>query len=99
MLSFGRLCGIRYCAIFVKLTESLTDRLVVQYTNGTKRSVAGMFLFTDQALALAWLEDQKQKELSALNIKITEINAQIEDVYKRYLNVPMESAPKVAVVG
>lgn len=80
--------GIRYCAIFIKLTESLADELLVQYVNGTRRRVAGMFLFTDQALALAYVEEQKQKEIAALNFKIKELEDQKEAVYKKYLDAP-----------
>lgn len=89
--------GIRYCAIFVKLTESLADDLLVQYINGTRRRVAGMFLFTDQTLALAYVEEQKQKEIAALNSKIKELEDQKEAVYKKYLDAPhIEEAVPIA---
>jgi hypothetical protein len=89
--------GIRYCAIFIKLTESLSDNLLVKYVNGTHRRVAGMYLFTDQSLALAYVEEQKQKEIAALNSKIQELKDQKEAVYKKYLDAPpIEEAMAIA---
>lgn len=82
--------GVRYCAIFVKLTESLSDNLLVQYKNGTKRRVAGMFLFTDLDLALAWVEARKQAEINDLDSKIYQLQIAKEKVYQKYAGVIVE---------
>lgn len=80
--------GIRYCAIFIKNTESLSDDLLVQYSDGRKRRVAGMYLFLDKPLALAYVEEQKGKELTAIDVMIKELQDQKEAVYKKYLDAP-----------
>ena len=80
--------GIRYCAIFIKSTESIADDLLVQYTNGTKRRVAGMYLFTEKTLALAYVEEQKKKEIDSISIKIQQLESQKESVYRKYLSAP-----------
>ncbi len=47
-----------------------------------------MYLFTDQTLALAYVEEQKQKELNAIDFKIKELIFEKEAVYKKYLHAP-----------
>ncbi len=47
-----------------------------------------MYLFTDQTLALAYVEEQKQKELNAIDFKIKELIFEKEAVYKKYLDAP-----------
>lgn len=84
--------GIRYCAIFIKLTEGLTDDLLVQYTNGTKRRVAGMFLFTDKQLALDWVAGRQAKEIEALQTQIKEMADAIDRVNQVYAGVICEEA-------
>ena len=81
---------IRYCAIFVKLTESLSDNLLVQYKNGIKRRVAGMFLFTDLDQALAWVESRRQSEINDLDNKIYQLQVAKEKVYQKYTGVVVE---------
>lgn len=87
--------GIRYCAIFIKNTESLNDDLLVQYTDGTKARRPGRFLFTDKTLALAYVEEIKQGKIAALNFKIKELEAEKEMIYKLFLDMPPleEAAP------
>jgi uncharacterized small protein (DUF1192 family) len=87
--------GIRYCAIFIKNTESLSDDLLVQYTDGSKARRPGRVLFTDKTLALAYVEEIKQREIAALNFKIKELEAQREAVYKKFIDMPPleEAAP------
>lgn len=82
--------GIRYCAIFVKLTESLSDNLLVQYGNGTKRRVAGMFLFTNLDDAVAWVHQRKQAEIDAIDSQIYQLNVAKEKVYQTYAGVNIE---------
>ena len=89
--------GIRYCAIYVKLTESFDDDLLVQYVNGTRRRVAGMYLFTDKSLALAWVEDRRLKEISAINAQIAELFNQIDNVNYAYAQVTIEDAKEALV--
>jgi len=94
---FHLTAGVRYCAILIKNTESLSDDLLVQYANGVRRRVAGMYLFTDKSLALAYVEEQKQKEIAALNSKIKDLEDQKEAVYKKYLDAPLiEEASTIA---
>ena len=82
--------GVKYCAIFVKLTESLADNLLVQYKNGTKRRVAGMFLFTDLDQALAWVDARKQAEINEIDNKIYQLQVAKEKVYQKYAGVVVE---------
>jgi hypothetical protein len=82
--------GIRYCAIFVKLTESLNDSLLVQYGNGTKRRVAGMFLFTDLDDATAWVNQRKQAEIDAIDSQIYQLNVAKDKIYQAYAGVNIE---------
>lgn len=82
--------GIRYCAIFVKFTESLNDNLLVQYGNGTKRRVAGMFLFTDLDSAVAWVHQRKQSEIDAIDSQIYQLNVAKENVYRTYAGINIE---------
>jgi hypothetical protein len=82
--------GIRYCAIFVKLTESLNDNLLVQYGNGTKRRVAGMFLFTDLDDAVAWVHQRKQAEIAAIDSQIYQLNVTKDKIYQTYAGVNIE---------
>lgn len=82
--------GIRYCAIFVKLTESMNDDLLVQYGNGTKRRVAGMFLFTDLDDATAWVHQRKQAEIDALDSQIYQLNVAKDKVYQTYAGINIE---------
>ena len=88
--------GVRYCAIFVKLTESLNDALLVQYTNGTKRRVAGMYLFTDKEQALAWVEEKKLSELNAVDNQIYQLQIAKEKIYQIYSGIIFED--KVALI-
>ena len=76
--------GLKYCAIFVKLTESLNDNLLVQYSNGTKRRVAGMFLFTDLNDALIWIERRKRDEIDEIDSKIYHLNVSKEKIEQKY---------------
>lgn len=85
--------GIRYCVIYIKNTESLSDDLLVKYSDTTKRRVAGMYLFTDKTLALAYVDEQKRKELLDFEFKIKELEAQKELVYKKYLDAPLIEPP------
>ena len=82
--------GVKYCAIFVKLTESMSDALVVQYKNGTKRRVAGMFLFTDLDQALEWIESRKQLEINSLDNQIYQLGVAKEKVYQKYAGIIIE---------
>ena len=83
--------GLRYCAIFVKLTESLNDNLLVQYSNGTKRRVAGMFLFTDLDDALEWITNKKQSEIDEIDSKIYQLNNSKEKIEQKYSGIVVEN--------
>lgn len=88
--------GVRYCAIFVKLTQSMDDMLWVQYIDGTKREVNGkLYLFTKVDDALRWIENEKQKELFNLNIKMKELEAKIASVYEYYSDIRVDDIPDV----
>lgn len=82
--------GVRYCAIFVKLTESLADALLVQYADGTKRRVAGMFLFTDLDQAKAWVEERKKMEINDIENRIYQLRVSKDEVHQTYANVRFE---------
>lgn len=82
--------GIRYCAIYIKLTESLSDNLLIQYGNGIRRRVAGMFLFTDLDDAIAWVHERKQSEIDAIDSQIYRLNAAKETIYQTYANINIE---------
>ena len=83
--------GVKYCAIFVKLTESLNDNLLVQYSNGTKRRVAGMFLFTDLEDALEWITNKKQSEIDEIDSKIYQLNVSKEKIEQKYSGIVVEN--------
>ena len=83
--------GLRYCAIFVKLTESLNDNLLVQYSNGTKRRVAGMFLFTSLDDALTWVSLRKQSEIDDIDSKIYQLNVSKEKIEQKYSGIVVEN--------
>jgi hypothetical protein len=85
--------GVRYCQIFVKLTESLTDQLLVQYTTGVRRKVLGMYLFTDLDLAKAYVEKMRQMEMSEIYVKIRELENDLDKILETYLSVNYEEAP------
>lgn len=72
------------------MTESLSDNLLVQYGNGTKRKVAGMFLFTDLDSAVAWVHKRKQAEIDAIDNQIYQLNAAKEKIYQTYAGVNIE---------
>lgn len=82
--------GIRYCAIFLKMTESLSDNLLVQYGNGIKRRVAGMFLFADLDDAVAWVNQRKQAEIDAIDSQIYQLNVAKDKVYQTYAGIRIE---------
>ena len=82
--------GTRYCAIYIKLTESLSDNLLIQYGNGIRRRVAGMFLFTDLDDAIAWVHERKQTEIDAIDSQIYRLNAAKETIYQTYANINIE---------
>lgn len=86
---------MRYCSIFIKSSESLTDPLLVQYQNGQKRRVNGDFLFLSKKSVFDWLEKQKTNELNELETKMNLIQDQITKVELLYNTVQFEE-PKQA---
>lgn len=90
--------GIRYCAIFIKNTESLEDDLLIQYEDGTRRRVAGAFLFTNKDLALAWVSNKQAEEISAIQSQITDLMSKIDDVNYAYGQVTIEEPKNISVV-
>lgn len=95
-VEFWKEKGVRYCVIFVKLTQSMNDMLWVQYIDFTKREVnAGLYLYTNLEDALQWIENEKQKELVALNFQKREIEAKIDSVYNYYEDIRIDEIPDV----
>lgn len=86
---------MRYCSIFIKNSESLTDPLLVQYQNGQKRRVNGDFLFLSKKSVFDWLEKQKTNELNELETKMNLIQDQITKVELLYNTIQFEE-PKQA---
>lgn len=84
--------GLKYCAIFIKNTESLSDDLLVQYSNGIKRRVAGMFLFTNLDDAVEWMQKRKQAEIDVIDNQIYQLNAEKEKIYQSYANISIEES-------
>jgi hypothetical protein len=83
--------GIRKCQIFVKLTESLTDVLVVEYTNGTRRKVAGQYLFTSKEDVLKWVDEQKTLKINDIAFAIQQLTADLENIHKQYSRILIEN--------
>jgi hypothetical protein len=83
--------GVRKCQIFVKLTESLTDVLLVEYTNGKRRRVNGQYLFTDKQNALKWVDEQKALMVNDLTFQISQLNHQLENVHRQYSRILIEN--------
>jgi len=63
---------------------------LVQYTNGIKRRVAGMYLFTDKEQAREWVETQKSQELSKVDNQIYQLEVSKEKIYQTYSGVIYE---------
>ncbi len=76
--------GVRYCAIFIKNTESLKDNLLVQYKSGEKRRVSGSYLFTDKTLAEKYVNDRRQAAISDIEFRILRLNATKDKIVKKF---------------
>jgi len=82
--------GIRYCTIYKKNTQTLKDSLLVEYTDGTRRFVNGIYLFTENSLAIQYIEEHRNRRINELKFAQIELNAKIEKVIKDYLNIKNE---------
>lgn len=82
--------GIRKCQVFVRNIDSLTDNLLVEFLNGKRRWVNGIYLFSTKALALEYVESLKQNALLVLNTSLKEIQKEISTTIDMYSNIRIE---------
>ena len=86
--------GLRFCQVFIKNSQALSDPLLVQYTNGTRRYVLGMYLFATPDLAMQYVNALKAAELKTLNAQLQILQKSIDTTTAKYNNILIEKDPR-----
>lgn len=82
--------GVRYVTMYIKTNQSLTDDVLVKYTDNTRRMVNGTYLFTDINDVRNWLEDQKENETTDLQVQLLSVQADIASIERKYSFINIE---------
>jgi hypothetical protein len=86
--------GLRFCQVFIKNNQALSDPLLVQYTNGTRRFVLGKYLFATPGLAMQYINGLRDDELKALNAQLQVLQKTIDATTVKYTNISVERDPR-----
>lgn len=82
--------GVKKCNIYIKRNESLTDPLLVEYSDGSRRRVNGNFLFTVKKLAMDYVENEQKDKIKEIEYKIMDLKQEIQKIHDLFKGVIVE---------
>lgn len=82
---------VRRCQVILKMNESLSDMLLVEYADGKRDRVNGKYLMTSREKALQYIEEIRIREVNDLMNKKSLIDFQISEVNKKMDNVLVDN--------
>lgn len=83
--------NIRKCEVYIKRSQSLSDQLLVKYSDGTKRYVTGIHLFTDVELIKKKIEKDMNLEFDQIESQLYQLNEKLLSTKLKYQSITIEN--------